>query len=105
MRNAAILRGLVLLSLFAAGCQSQPRPPLPNATTGFFNVLVYGAKGSGRALDTPAINRAIEHAASSGGGTVYFPAGEYLSTSIRLKSNVSLYLDQGATIVAADPKE
>ena len=50
----------------------------------------------------PPINRAIEAAAAAGGGTVWFPAGNYLSYSIHLKSNVALYLDQGATIIAAD---
>ena len=39
----------------------------------------------------------------SGGGTVFFRAGNYLCYSIHLKSKVELYLDQGATIVAADP--
>ncbi len=34
-----------------------------------------------------------------------FPAGNYLSVSIRLRSNISLYLDQGATIVAAEPSK
>jgi polygalacturonase len=32
------------------------------------------------------------------GGLVYFPPGDYLSGSIRLKSNVTLYLEAGATI-------
>jgi polygalacturonase len=54
-------------------------------------------------LDTPAINRAIEEAAAAGGGTVFLPAGNYLCYSIHLKSKVSLCLDQGATVVAADP--
>jgi polygalacturonase len=36
---------------------------------------------------------------------VRFPAGTYLCFSIRLKSNVALYLGQGATVLAADPKE
>lgn len=62
----------------------------------------YGAKGDGKAFDTKSINAAIDAAASAGGGTVYFPAGDYLSGSIHLKSNISLYLDQGATIIAAD---
>ena len=44
-------------------------------------------------------------AAAAGGGTVHFPAGTYLCFSIHLKSNIALYLDQGATILAADPKE
>ena len=66
------------------------------------NVRSFGATGDGTTLDTPAINKAIETAGSANGGTVYFPAGNYLCYSIRLKSNVSLYLDQGATIIAAD---
>ena len=70
-----------------------------------YDVKNYGAKGDGKTLDTPAINKAIEEAAANGGGTVYFPAGTYLSVSIHLKSNVAIYLEQGATILAADPKQ
>ncbi len=36
---------------------------------------------------------------------MHFPAGTYLCFSIRLKSHIALYLDQGATIVAANPSE
>lgn len=70
-----------------------------------FNVKDYGATGDGKTLDSPAINEAIEKAAANKGGTVYFPAGTYLSVSIHLKSNVAVYLDQGATILAANPKD
>lgn len=66
-----------------------------------FSVRAYGAAGDGIAIDSPAINRTIEAAASTGGGTVYFPAGTYLSYSIRLRSNITLLLDQGATILSA----
>ena len=62
---------------------------------------LYGAKGNGTAIDSPAINAAIQAAAAAGGGTVRFPAGVYASYSIRLKSYVALYLEQGATILAA----
>ena len=68
----------------------------------FFNVRAYGAIGDGKTVDSPAINRAIDAAASAGGGMVLFPAGIYLCFSIRLKSNVHLHLEQGATILAAD---
>src|SRR5579863_4366289 len=68
-----------------------------------FDVRTFGAKGDGKTLDTAAINKAIDRAASAGGGTVLFPAGNYLSYSIHLKSNITLQLESGATIVAADP--
>jgi polygalacturonase len=70
-----------------------------------YDVRAFGARGDGKTLDTPAINKAIETAAAAGGGTVRFPAGTYLCFSIHLQSNIALYLDQGATILAADPKE
>ena len=69
---------------------------------GAFDVRAFGAKGDGSTLDTEAINRAIAAAGRAGGGTVRLPAGTYLSTSIHLQSNVGLFLDHGATIVAAD---
>jgi polygalacturonase len=72
---------------------------------GAFDVRKFGAKGDGKALDSPAINKAIDAAAAAGGGTVLFTAGTYRSFSIRLKSNVALYIDQGATILAADPRD
>jgi polygalacturonase len=67
---------------------------------GWFGVRQFGARGDGVTSDSPAINRAIDAAAAAGGGTVFFPAGIYLSYSIRLKSKVGLYLDHGAVILA-----
>ncbi len=69
---------------------------------GIFDIRTYGAVGDGKAVDSPAINKAIEAAAAAGGGTVLFPPGTWLSFSIRLKSHVALHLSQGATILAAD---
>src|SRR5215472_7556153 len=71
------------------------------APTTVFDVRTYGVTGDGKTIDSPAIDKAIEAAAAAGGGTVYFPAGTYASFSIHLKSQVCLYLDQGATILAA----
>ena len=69
--------------------------------TGPFNVRDYGAVGDGKTLDSPAINKAIEACAAAGGGTVWIPAGTYLSGSIRLTNNLNLHIDAGATILAA----
>src|SRR4051794_385096 len=64
-----------------------------------YNVRDFGAKGDGKALDSPAVNKAIDAAAANGGGTVFFPAGTYRSFSIHLKSNITLYFDQGSVLL------
>jgi polygalacturonase len=66
------------------------------------DVRDYGAKGDGIALDSPAINAAILAAEAAGGGTVVLPRGKYLSFSLRLKSRVTLAIDEGATLIAAE---
>jgi polygalacturonase len=98
---------LFSLSLvFLAGCLTNAQ-----SYTSTFNIKQYGAAGDGKTLDSPAINKAIAAASKAGGGTVHFPAGTYLSGSIRLKSNITLYLEQGAVIEATsdiaayDPNE
>lgn len=92
----------ILIAFFAL-CTSQFSIMAQSSRTNsaIYNVKNFGAKGNGTVMDTKSINKAITAAATEGGGTVYFPAGNYLSGSIRLKSNITLYLDAGATIVAA----
>ena len=68
-----------------------------------FNVRSFGATGDGETIDSRAINSAIDAASRAGGGTVWFPGGNYLSYSLRLRSRVRLYLDPDAVILAADP--
>ncbi len=91
------IAGTAALSVGAVAADAQTHASSPMV----FDVRRYGTKGDGKTMDTAAINAAIEAAAAAGGGTVYFPAGVYASYSIRLKSSVALYLDQGATILAA----
>ena len=67
-----------------------------------FDVRAYGATGDGKTVDTPAINRAIADVAAKGGGTLVFPAGTYVCFTIRLKSGVDLWLENGCVILAAD---
>jgi polygalacturonase len=68
-----------------------------------FDVRSFGAAGEGKSIDSPAIQKAIDAAAAAGGGTVTFPAGTYLSFSLRLKSHVGLHLGHGAVLLAATP--
>ena len=71
------------------------------ADKGSYNVKDYGATGDGKTLDSHSINKAIDVAAQAGGGTVYLPAGTYLSGSIHMKSNINLYLEAGCIILGA----
>jgi len=77
-------------------------PQVPVGFGGRYDVRNFGAKGDGVTIDSDAINRAIDFAASVGGGTVVISAGTYASHSIRLKSHVGLHLEQGAVLLAAD---
>ena len=61
----------------------------------------YGAKGDGATKDTAAIQKAIDTCAAKGGGTVELTAGTYLSAPIVLKSNITLQLDKGATLLGS----
>lgn len=93
------LAGTVAGNAVPASAQAQQTHG--SLTSTLYDVRTFGAKGNGIANDKTAINRAIQAASESGGGTVVFPAGTYASFSIRLRSNVALYLEQGATILAA----
>ncbi len=101
-------RAFILSALLAATSLAAAEPAASAQTVAaplHYDVRAFGATGDGQTLDTDAINRAIEAAHAAGGGTVYFPAGTYLSFSIRLKSNLTLHLGAGATIRAANPEK
>ena len=112
-----IRRSLITVIFLALTCSALAYNPIVQSRStalvteknvplaGVFDVKKFGAKGDGKAVDSVAINKAIDAAAAAGGGTIFFPAGAYLSFSIRLKSNVGLYISHGAIIVAADPRD
>ena len=63
-----------------------------------FNILDFGAVNDGKTINTIAIQKAIDVCASKGGGTVYFPAGKYISGTLFLKSHITLNLGPGAIL-------
>lgn len=65
-----------------------------------FRVADFGAKADGSTTNTAAIQKAIDAAASAGGGEVTFEPGTYLSGAVFLKSNVRLCLDEGVVLRA-----
>ena len=67
-------------------------------TSTHFNILDYGAVKSWETKSTDAIRKAIAAASEAGGGTVYIPAGKFLTGPIHLKSNITLYVEGGAHV-------
>lgn len=66
-----------------------------------YNVNDYGIIGDGKTNNTKNINLLFEKIKNSG-GTVYFPPGEYLTGSILMHGNTTLFVDAGARISATD---
>ena len=74
---------------------------LPLAAQGKIDVKDFGAVGDGTNIDSPAINAALEKASKNGGDTVVVPKGIYLCYSVHLQSNITLHLEKGAFMKAA----
>ena len=90
-----MFRRLVGVALFCVVAANGQR------SDGLFNVRRYGASGNGVTLDTTCIAKAIDDCAKSGGGTVHFPAGTYLTGTVHLKDNVTPWIDSGATLLGS----
>src|SRR5687768_14338716 len=98
MTKAALLALVTLSSL--------PVAPADAAPAAAFNVLEYGAVADGRTKNTAALQRAINACSASGGGTLWFPAGKYLTGSLHLESNLTLHLEAGAELLySGDPAD
>src|SRR5215472_2046809 len=66
----------------------------------------YGATGDGKALDTSAVQAAIDACNHDGGGTVLVPAGTFHIGTVEMKSNVTLHIAAGGTLLgSADGKQ
>jgi len=108
----SVLAGIILLigpvSQTNAGWEQADKilsrikaPTFPNKD---FNITNYGAVGDGNTNCTKVINNAILAANKAGGGRVVVPAGTFLTGAIYLKSNVNLYISEGAVIkFSTDP--
>ncbi len=93
----AILLSIGLINL-ADNPQGRCADDVPRAQCARYDVRQFGARGDGTSLDTTAIQKAIDTASGSGGGTVCLAGGTFLSGTIRLKDNVTLYIEAGAVL-------
>lgn len=64
------------------------------------SILDYGAVNDGKTLCTKNIQATIDACAVSG-GTVYIPAGEFLTGTLHLRDNVHIYFESGAVLLGS----
>jgi len=84
-----IYRSFTLLFLFFA---------LSSLSAKDFNIVEFGAIGDNKTINTEAIQEAIDIVNSEGGGRVIIPAGTFCTGTLILKNNVTLHLEEGATL-------
>lgn len=66
-----------------------------------YKVEDFGIVSDGVSLNTKSIQKAIDYINTNGGGKLIFNAGKYLTGTFYLKSNVTLHLEEGATILGS----
>lgn len=77
-------------------------PPADTALpSGDYYIDQYGAIGDGQTLNTHAIQAAVDDCHRHGGGTIWVPHGRWVTGTIRLYSNMKLYLYQGAVLIGS----
>ena len=64
-----------------------------------FDLRQFGGKGDNRSLNTAAFEAGVAAVREAGGGQLYIPPGIYVTTGFALTSNMSLFLEAGATVV------
>lgn len=65
------------------------------------DIRSYGTVGDGTTLNTTAIQKAVDAAEEAGGGQVLVPPGIWRSGTIFLKSNTTLHVSAGATLLGS----
>jgi polygalacturonase len=94
----------LLVSLFSDGFKCQAQKITKSQKE--FLITNYGSRADGKTLNTIAIQKAIDAAFKNKGGRVVFPKGIFLSGSIILKSNVTLYFEEGSVLLGStNPKD
>lgn len=71
------------------------------SATKLFDIKNFGAIGDGVAMETQSIQDSIDACHDAGGGIVRVPAGDFQIGTIILKSNVTLSLDYGASLLGS----
>ena len=91
--NRRLLLAVFLLLITALGLRAE-RIDMKQAGANF--------QGENAKLNTSLIHEKVKHLSELGGGTLFFPAGIYLTGPIELKSNLTIELEAGAILKFSD---
>jgi polygalacturonase len=101
----AMATGATMIGLEANASPANDEKENKLAGATIYNVRDFGAKGDGKTLDTKAIQSAIDKCFNEKGGTVLIPAGDFLSGTLELKSNVTLQIAASGKLLGSPKRE
>src|ERR1041385_6440052 len=104
MRATPFLCAIICFILFPGCVATQPQKQSPASGENVFDVRKFGAVGDGKTISTTAIQKALDECGRSGGGTVLFRPGTYLSQPLTLRTKTRLSLEKGALLKATDER-
>jgi len=67
-----------------------------------YDINSFGAVADGKTLVTAAVQKAVDFCSENGGGVVRFGKGQYVLSSVFLKSNVTVEIPKGSEILGAE---
>jgi len=88
-----IFAAAALLLFSVAGFAQKP--------TGKYVSAVFGSKSDGITDNTGSFQKAIDFISENGGGMLEIYVGRYLTGSLQIKDNVTIYLGEGAVLVGS----
>jgi len=98
----SLLEGIAISQQAPAPKSSKPSAAAHDAKPKItLSIRDFGATGDGTTKDTVAIQQTIDRCSAFGGGEALVPAGNYLTGSVQLRSNVVLRFEDGATITGS----
>ena len=104
MRIHLLIGCMLVLLLVGCAIKTTAGSGAEGRSANVVNIRDFGASGDGRSSATKQIQAAIDAAAAAGGGTVLVPAGQYVTGTLWMKSNVTVHIDAGGTLLGSQDK-
>ncbi len=100
MNTMALERGLILFVIFLSFLEAHANVTIQRDHP-VTDITKHGAKGDGLMVNTKAIQSVIDRVSKSGGGVVLIPEGSFVTGSLKLKTGVTLQLEENAELIGS----